>query len=400
MKLKSILLVSASMLMFGDSFGQSKVTTGGKKYTLMEEATGTWCMWCTDGAQVIEEDIVKHGVDTNYPRAIVASFHNGGSDYMTLPNDPFSDSTGYITGFPMGTVDRAPYPSSTVGLSRGSWPAAVGARNGLTPNFDVSMECVYNDSTRVLSVKVTAKALVALSGNYRMSAYITQDSIPSNNTGYRQQNASGLNSGATPSAASSGVSWFIGKGTTIQDSNVYSHMFVVRKILADAGIWGDPAFSGSITVGQTVTKTYSYTLPTTVSGSLFHSKATKVIGLVMKYGSSTNDRAIENSIEAKVRWMKKSVVGIEEVSHKMLDVELFPNPASTSIVVRGTLENPSDTKITILNVLGQVVFEKEYEAGGSLFGEKISLNNMSNGTYIMTIANEGETIAKRFVVAK
>lgn len=399
MKLKSILLASASMLMFGDSYGQSKVTTGGKKYTLMEEATGTWCQWCPDGAQVIEEDIVKHGVDTNFPRAIVASFHNGGSDMMTLPGDPFSAGTPYITGFPMGTVDRAPYPSSTVGLSRGSWPAAVAARNALTPNFDVSMECVYNDSTRVLSVKVTGKALVALTGNYRMSAYITQDSIPSNNTGYRQQNATGLNSGSTPSAASSGVSWFIGKGTTLQDSNVYSHMFVVRKILATDSIWGDAAFTNP-TVGQTVTKTYSYTLPASINGSLFHSKATKVIGLVMKYGTSTNDRAIENSIEAKVRWMKKSVVGIEEVSHKMLDVELFPNPASTSIVVRGTLENPSDTKITILNVLGQVVFEKEYEAGGSLFGEKISLNNMSNGTYIMTIANEGATIAKRFVIAK
>ncbi|MCD6011629.1 MAG: hypothetical protein K0Q79_1491 [Flavipsychrobacter sp.] len=398
MKLKSILLLSASVLIFGNSYGQSKVSTGGKKYTLLEESTGTWCQWCTDGAQVIEADIVPHGADTNYPRAIIASFHNGGSDLMTLPGDPFGTGTGFISGWPGGTVDRAPY-SGNVSLGRNSWESAVIARNGLTPNFDVSMECVYNDSTRILSIKVTAKALVALTGNYRMSAYITQDSIPSNNSGYRQQNASGLNAGTTPSSANSGVSWYIGKGTTIADSTVYSHMAVVRKILATDSLWGDAAFTNT-TVGQTVTKTYTYTLPTTVNGSVFHSKATKVIGLVMKYGSSTSDRAIENSMEARVRWMKKSVVNVNEVSKSMLDIRLFPNPANNFIVVTGILENPSDTKITIYDILGQVVLQKDYKAGGSLFGEKISLANISNGNYFMTITNEGETITKQFVVAK
>ncbi len=396
MKLKSILLVSASMLMFGDSYGQSKVTTNGQKYVLVEEGTGTWCQWCPDGAQVIQEDLLPA-----FPRVVVASFHNRTSDSMTLPGDPFNNGTGYMTSFPGGAVDRVNYTSplgTDVNIYRRYWDDAVTSQMALTPNFDVSMECVYNDSTRVLSVKVTAKALVALTGNYRMTAYITQDSIPSNKTGYKQTSASGLNNPGSMSESGS-PSWFIGKGLTLQDSNVYSHMDVVRKILATDSIWGDAAFTNP-TLGQTVTKTYTYTLPTTIRGSLFHSKSTKVIGAVLKYGSTITDRPVENVISAKVRWMKKSVVSVDDVSKHMLDVELYPNPAVNTITIRGMLENPTATKIAIYNVTGQLILEKEFQKTGSLFGETISLNGINNGTYYMTITNEGESVTKQFIIAR
>ena len=46
---KSILLCSSALLMLTGSYAQNSVTTGGLKYTLMEEITGQWCGFCPDG---------------------------------------------------------------------------------------------------------------------------------------------------------------------------------------------------------------------------------------------------------------------------------------------------------------------------------------------------------------
>lgn len=410
MKLKSILLGVSAVLGAAGAYAQTNVTTGGQKYTLVEEGTGTWCQWCPDGAQVLQEKILPYGTSTNYPRAIVASFHNGNSDSMLIRapyNDPFNNGTGYITGFPMGTVDRAPYPSATspVGLSRGSWAAATGVRDAMSPNFDVSMVCLYDSSTRIITIKVKAKALKATTGPYRINAYIVEDSISSAPVGYRQISASQLNSGSVSSATGS-PSWFIGKGTTLSSPTVYSHMDAVRKILSTTGtggIWGDVVtkFNGAIAIGDSAEVTYYDTIPTTYRGRTCYKSMTKVIGLVQKYGTTTTDRAIDNCIEAKVKLMWKTLpsTGVTYVT-PMQDIEIYPNPAREILTVKGILENPSEVNITINNALGQQVYSTRFAKGGSMFGENISLADFSNGIYFMNIVTEGGNVTKQFVVSK
>lgn len=413
MRLKSILLFASAITVAASSFGQTKVTTGGKKYTLMEEATGTWCQWCPDGMQVIEEDILPHGTDTTYARAIVASFHNGNSDSMLIRtpySDPFSNGTPYIAGFPMGTVDRAAY-GGNIGLSRGSWPPAVGARDILTPKFDVSMVCLYDSSTRIITIKVKAKALSAGTGPYRINAYITEDSISSAPQGYRQTVAGGLTA-AGSTTATGNPTWFIGQSNPLMSPSIYTHMAAVRKILAsktaagsNGGIWGDTVtkFMGAFAAGDSAEKTYYDTIPMTLHNHPCYKYHTNVIGLVQKFGPTTTgtDREIDNCIEAKVRYMWKVLpsTGVTDVV-TMQDVKLYPNPANNYIVVKGVLENPSATKISIYNTVGQLVYSKEYAAGGSIFAEVVHIDGLSNGIYFMNIANEGQSITKEFSVSK
>jgi hypothetical protein len=402
MNVKSILLSASVLLIAGAASAQSKVTSGGEKHVLVEEGTGTWCMWCPDGAQVIQERIEPYGVNANYPKAIIASFHNGSSDKMTIATDPYNNGTGYISGFPMGTVDRAPYPTN-IGLSRGSWPGATGARSGLTPNFDVSMVCLWDSVTRVLSIKIKAKTLVAGTGNYRINGYIVEDSISSGlGSGFAQTSANGLNNPGSTSASGS-PSWFIGKGLSLASPTVYAHMDVVRKILATTatgGIWGDTAFTNPA-IGDSIERSYTYTIPATINGSTCYPKYTKVIGMVQKYGATTADRAIENCIEAKVRLMWKTLPSTNVASlEPMQDIQVYPNPASSRIVVKGMLQNPSDVSVAIYNVLGQRVFANDYKAGSSMFGEFISVENLSNGTYFVNITNEGGTVTKQFTVSR
>lgn len=415
MKLKSILLYAGVLAFVGNATALSTVTTGGKKYTLLEEATGTWCQWCPDGAQVIQEKVEPYGAgDTTYTRAIVASFHNGSSDKMTLPNDPFNNSvanggTGYITGFPGGTVDRVPYvPASATDISvyRRYWPNAVGDRCALAPKFDVSMRSTWDSVTRLLTVTVKAKVLSTVTGAYRINAYIVEDSLASNFTGFKQTSASAINAG-TYTSESGSATWYAGYGTTIADSTKYCHMDVVRKILSTSlangiatGIWGDSAFINPA-VGDSFEKTYTYTMPATINTSICHPKYTKVIGLVQKYGTATTDRAIENCIEAKVRYMWKTLptAGVAD-TRPIMDVEVFPNPAKEVVIVKGVLAQPSDVDITISNALGQTVFTRHFEKGGSMFGENLHISDLANGTYFMNIATEGGNVTKQFVIAK
>ncbi|MES2704065.1 MAG: T9SS type A sorting domain-containing protein [Bacteroidota bacterium] len=382
MKLRSILLMASASLVFSNAFSQTHVTTGTQKYTLLEEGTGTWCGYCPDGSQRLQET-----VEPGYPRCIVASFHNG--DPMALTGDPFN--AAYITGFPGASIDRVPFthpsssgPVTSINVNRGYWATDVGVRDILTPNFQIDMLGTYDSTTRLLTVKVQAKALVALTGNYRINAYIVQDSIGSSATNYEQHSYMNTTTG----------SWYYGMGSVIPAAS-YAHMNVVTNVLG-ASIYGDTAAAlNAPAVGAKALKTYTFTIPTTVP-----SKYVKVVGLVQKYGTATTDRPIENSARARVRMMQKSVVEVASLTG-MEEIELYPNPAYNYIHVEGHLSTPTETSITITNALGQVVSQNVYPSNGAtMFAENISTENLSNGMYMMTIDNNGEKATRKFVVAK
>lgn len=390
MKLKSILLVSASVLMAGTSFAQTHVSTGTQKYTLLEEGTGTWCGYCPDGAQRIEETI-----EPSFPKAICVSFHNG--DPMELSGDPFNNA--FITGFPGATVDRLVWThgsTTSQNVNRGYWSTDVGVQDATTAKFQIDLLGLYDSATRKITLKVTAKTLAALTGSYRINAYVVVDSIA----------ATGSNVQHSYMYATSG-SWYFNQCQSpctsscsscanLPDS-IYSHMNVVTDVLAASGsIWGDTvnAFTNPAS-GVSASKTYIYTIPATTP-----SKYVKVVGIVQKYGTTTTDRAIQNAARARVRYMWKSVAGVGNLGNTVEGVEIYPNPANSNINVSTTLTTPSDVKITIFNTIGQVVAQNVYPANGTMFSESISLAQVPNGMYLMNFEVNGEKITKKFVVSK
>lgn len=392
MKLKSILLgMSAVLGAAGASYGQYSVTTGTTKYVLVEEATGNWCGYCPDGAQDLEQSVKTNSI------AITASWHGSsscsGTEAMMVTGQPFNCITGYITGFPMGTVDRAKF-GSAVGMSR-PWSTKIPTRAALAPSFRVSMLSICDTTTRKITVKLTAKCLVAATGNYRMSALVCEDSISSAGAGYQQ---SSYLSSSPANACNGQPSWWLGLGNPITPASKYWHNSVVRAIIDSTNsIWGDVAFSNPA-VGDSITKTYTYTIPTTQVRKQMY-----VIGMVQKYGSTTDDRAIDNAVMSLVKLMPQTwpSTSVEELYNAMMDVRIFPNPVTTSgLSVKGMLQSPSPVKLTIVNALGQQVYSNDYKAGGSIFADYISVADLANGTYFMNIATEGGNVTKQFVIAK
>lgn len=66
-------------------------------------------------------------------------------------------------------------------------------------------------------------------------------------------------------------------------------------------------------------------------------------------------------------------------------VNVFPNPNDGSFVINFNVNQTSDVKITIVNMLGQIVYQEELQAFTGEFKEKVKLNNQAAGTYIVNV---------------
>jgi len=377
MNSKLFSLLAAFAITSGVATAQTSVTTGGVKKVLIEEGTGAWCGYCVDGA--LDVDLIRAA----NPNAIAVSIHNG--DGMTTPEGNTYVSA-YITGFPKGTVDRALVNGQTaVGLGRNLWASAATERSALTPQVDVTMTHSYNASTKTITINVTAKTLVALTGDYNLNAYVVEDSVSGTGANYDQHNY--YSHEESSPAGGTSHPYYNQPGVIVG----FKHMQVVRKMLG--GTYGT---TGVITTNsatnKTYTKTYTYVIPTTQNASRL-----KLVGMVMKNNTSDpNDRQILNSVQAK---FMPFALGVSQLP--VLDeVSIYPNPATSTISVSGQWTRTADVKLTLTNTLGQTVYTKNMKGtSGANFQEAIEVSHLSAGLYILHLQSEGTEVMQKVSVA-
>lgn len=395
MKSKFILFASA-VLASATAFAQSSVSTNGSKYVLLEEATGHWCGYCPDGASIVED------TKTAYPKCIAVSIHGytGTQDAMIIadgdavwsarPMDvksgPYTsaDSTPYFcSGYPNGCIDRA-----LVSRNRGQWKTDVGGRVSMTPKVDITLTHTYNPSTGVLSITVSAKTLAALTGSYNINAYIVEDSIASESNQstyyqhsyyYNDANSPWYHKGTLLSGSTYGLSSSVDK---------YWHNNVLRAMLG--GSWGTTGIiANNAAAGNTYSKTYTYTIPS--SQKVNHMR---IVGLVQQYtANDLSKRVIENAVQAKVSF--STTVG--EVAN-ISNLDIYPNPATDVLHIKGDFTTPAATTIHVANMLGQNVITKEIKANGTSLDETVSLAGLQNGIYMVSVTSNGSTAVKKVIV--
>jgi len=76
------------------------------------------------------------------------------------------------------------------------------------------------------------------------------------------------------------------------------------------------------------------------------------------------------------------------------DISVFPIPGNDFIIIKAN-QMLTNSKIEVINSLGAVVFKKQYN---SLLEEKIQLNYLSRGIYLLSLTNEGNTITKKIIL--
>lgn len=336
------------------------------KKVVLEEGTGAWCGFCPDGAVVVEDILSNHPEDV-----IAVAIHNG--DAMAFP-DGNTVNSAYANGYPNGWVDRFLFPgASTVGQSRSLWAQMVTDR--LAMPVPISVEATTSYAARVLTINLDAKFYAAMSGDYRINAYILEDSLVGQGQGWDQSNYYNTD----PNHPMGGL------GNPIVG---YVHDHVLREMLG--GPWGTQGIiPATVTAGQNFTHTYTYNVPQSVNPNRL-----TVVVLVQKYATDMNDREILNAEQYHLGFID----AVEEINADNA-LSVYPNPTTNTAYVTYSLTNNANVNFDLYSITGELVSTMNYgvQAAGE-YTQNIDVANLSQGMYILKATIDGQVITKKISV--
>lgn len=226
---------------YKESEGQEQDTTP-KRNFLLEEFTGHLCPNCPQGAKVAEQLKELYG-----DRLILISIHYlDFAEPQAAPfNYDFRSATGNQIGdfflpsfFPTGMVSRTGWTTTLndAVIDKGAWGTRIETIKDIEPIITIEVTTTYDTATHEAGASIECDALMAFSGTYKISAYITEDSIVQ-----AQKTENDVN---------------------YPDNIIYN--YVHRHVLRGAmnGTWGDTLCTGNIVKDQQFARNYSSALNT------------------------------------------------------------------------------------------------------------------------------------------
>lgn len=87
-------------------------------------------------------------------------------------------------------------------------------------------------------------------------------------------------------------------------------------------------------------------------------------------------------------------VGIAQNQKQATQFSIYPNPANEIITVKFERPDNEDTKITLSNVLGQVLLSESIYANDTV----LSTDNLKTGVYFITIENKGAQSTQKIII--
>lgn len=159
------------------------------------------------------------------------------TEFRTDAGNIYAQDFG-ISFLPVGPVSRKPYNSFLL-LDATDWAGAVDAIIGEPADMDVQLACFnFDENTNEVSVTARVIALNDVTGDHNLVIYLTEDHV---------------------------IDWQLDVRVTDPPSGAvsdYDHRHVLRGNLN--GAYGDPAVTGTLAAGDTVSRSFSYTLPSNV----------------------------------------------------------------------------------------------------------------------------------------
>ncbi len=230
------------------AFGQLPVSTSPEnKNVVLEEFTGIYCTFCPDGHLRANNLAAANPGDVVLINIHAGSFAapQGSDPDFRIPFGAAIDNQADVPGYPAGSINRRVFPSyvmsgsNAFAMSRGDWANAADTILNEGSYVNVALEGDVDLSTNTLTVDV--------------EMYFTGSTAPSSvnlNVALLQNNIAGPQTGAFRYPAQ------------ILPDGQYNHQHMLRDLLT--GQWGDVITT--TTMGSTVQKTYTYTLPASVNG--------------------------------------------------------------------------------------------------------------------------------------
>ncbi len=269
------------------------------RHIMLEEFTGSWCGWCPRGAYAIQQ------IDKKYPGQVFAvAVHNG--DPMTTPSGdslqmgiPGLAAQSAIPGFPGSWVARTGFgasnswiqdPSNWVNMLPGidtlGGPGLVDQMVNKPTDVAVTVDNVtFDPASHMVSCKVNAKFINAVTGEVRLNLYVTEDSVIGPSGSLYDQHcyySSASNGNAFPNNP-----WYSGPAVIPG----WPHMHVLRT--AVGGAWGiAKLIPNGPAAGSSYSQSFTFKLPTAVTDP----NHVHLIGFVHQF--STSDAASNVVLDA------------------------------------------------------------------------------------------------------
>lgn len=292
------------MLLSSALFAQTFVSTEvANKNVILEEYTGINCGNCPDGHKIANQIIAAHP-----GRAWAINIHQGSfaaNTYTTQWGNALANQTG-LEGYPSGTVNRHVFSGSATALGRGSWNSAVNQILAQVSPVNVAARVTLDFNTRIMTIEVEAY-------------YTANSSVPTNmlNVAILQNNILGPQSGASTNPAQ-------------VEGGQYRHMHMLRDLVT--GQWGETI--DTTTQGTFVSRTYTYTVPQTISNEEMVLEDLEVIVFVAE-----GHQEILSGCQAEISYLN--------AAPKIAKVELNPSTdCDIQFNASVTLKNLSEVEIT------------------------------------------------------
>jgi hypothetical protein len=343
----------------------SKTITGlsflPEKKVIVEEATGTWCGWCTRGVVGLKY-MEKNYNDTHIGIAI----HN---------NDPMAnklyDEAASFSGFPSSYVNRIgefdPKDSTLEFIHLQEITKAA--------PIELGMKATVDTESRKFDVQLFAKSAAQINKKLRFNVVITEDKIMKDKSGYDQANYY-----AGGGFGKMGGFELLTDPVPASDI-VYDH--VAREIL---GGWlgFEGSFPQSIEYDQEVSYTTSYEVPED-----FDINHLNIIGMVIDEESGH----ILNGEKIAVSDIVSSSNDVENIS--ILNVT--PNPCSDFVLLQFEMPNSSDVELILADINGKVIEKQNFNKLQGTQNIKYNTSSLAKGIYFVKVQIDGMVITRKVI---
>lgn len=335
------------------------------KRILAEEATGTWCVWCTRGIIYMDSIHNAHG-----DKFSLVAVHN--DDPMMVPAyDTYIGN--YIGGYPSMVIDRD-YEADPMYL--------FDIYNADKDKFAFASINFSTSTVTATSVQlpVTVTPAVDLSGDYRLAMVLTEDDVQGTGSGWAQGNA--YSGSATPMH---NAEFNFNTLPNPVPASIMKYDFVARSINPSPD--GAP---GSLPATMTAGSNYNYTFNAPLNSGWNVSKMRAVVMLIRN-----SDGVVLNTNTTGM------ALGVNDIAGNINNVSVYPNPARTQAQVKLELKEAAPVVITVSDAMGRVVYT--HNNGNTAAGENfftIPTANFAAGIYSVQVKTGTNSTVKQLSVVK
>lgn len=76
-------------------------------------------------------------------------------------------------------------------------------------------------------------------------------------------------------------------------------------------------------------------------------------------------------------------------------LSIYPNPSANGLFTVDLSNTPGKTKVTVYNIIGKMILQKEINASGK---QLLDLSNQANGSYFVTVKNDSSTSTRKITI--